>query len=64
MAINEIICLRVFVLTRKFVKILFRPIPSVIIMYITGILEEMEWQFCKLIDQVALIHCAEKLYLA
>ena len=40
MAINEIICLPVFVFYLEFVKILIGCMPGVIIMYVAGILEK------------------------
>ena len=41
MAINDIICLPVFVFTRNFATILVGRIPGVIIMYSAGILEKI-----------------------
>ena len=40
MAINEIICLPVFVFYLEFVKILIGCMPGVIIMYVAGKLEK------------------------
>ena len=44
MALNEIICLPIFVFT-QIVEILFGRIPGVIIMYVTSILEKMVKEF-------------------
>ena len=45
MTIYEIICLPIFMISSKFVEILFGRIPGAIITYVTRVLEKMVKEF-------------------